>query len=232
MPVLGRGPLAVTAHLFLFVGHRVLLLVRRRPGRCRVRRYPSGMNPAAAGLDVACPVCRGRSAVDAEYRHLSQWACPFCGASNAMPSPAAPPPPDARRIPFPSALAAVLVVVAVLAGVAGQRTIPRGDYRTIEGLTHAMAVRGVRCDVLVVDPLPPPGARAAAACTVGTAPVWLVTFASRERRDRYMGSTSPQQAAVGSTWIAVTQDRATARLIAARMDAALAPGAASDPSTE
>lgn len=190
-------------------------------------------------IDVVCAACSGRADVDPVYRHLSHWACPFCGRSNPMPAAASLPDPvlpseepavtARRRIPWRSVVATLALAAAVVAGVAAQSRMPRGDYRTVEGLLAAMNERGVPCRAPVMDPAPAPGVRAAAACVTGDGTVWLMTFASPGRRDRYMQSWDPKRpAAVGSTWIAVTSSEATARAIARAFDVRFAgPGTAS-----
>ncbi|HVL89755.1 MAG TPA: hypothetical protein VM841_05915 [Actinomycetota bacterium] len=146
---------------------------------------------------------------------------------------AAKPRRRSRRLAWTS-LAATIVLAAVLAAsLSAQSRMPRGGYRTIEGLTHALAERGYRCRAPVADPAPPAGVRAAAACTIGAAPVWLVTFASPERRNRYLITAAPgRPAAIAATWAVITDDASLARDIAVSFRVRFAADARSEDAAE
>lgn len=124
-----------------------------------------------------------------------------------------------RPIPWRSLWATLALAAAVLAALAAQSGMPRVDYRTVEGLLAAMHDRGITCNAPVMDPAPAPGVRAAAACQAGDDTVWLMTFASPVRRDRYLAAWDPARPAViGPTWIAVTSSESIARSIANAFD--------------
>ena len=125
---------------------------------------------------------------------------------------------------LPAVASTIVVTIAVAASIAGQSSMPRGDYRTIEGLTAALAARGLPCRSITYDPAPPAGVRAAAVCSIGSAPVWLVTFGAGAKRDRYLRASPPTlPVAIGRTWLAVTSDEALARTIASSLGARFRP---------
>lgn len=112
-------------------------------------------------------------------------------------------------------MAAAVAVAVTFTAIFAQSAIPRGDYRTVEGVTAALADRGMPCRAPRLDPAPEAGVREAATCVVGGTGVRILTFASGAKRDRYVTGRRPGPAAAGTTWIVVPDDPALARTIAA-----------------
>lgn len=171
------------------------------------------MSDPPAGLDVVCPSCGGRSVVEPANRSHSHWGCPFCAASNPLPpAPASFDAVSRRNRRWPRAIAAVAVAGLIAAAVVAQISLPAGQYRTVEGLTAALADRGLPCRTPA--PLPPPeGAREAARCEIGDSTASIITFASTARRDRYMATGVAATAVAGATWLILLDDRALAQRV-------------------